>query len=88
VPGLREKLEGYTVQPGKNLEFIGEGGAVARTEEPSAVYLKHRRGDTFGCGGISTWTVPAAQVGASFFIDAQALVVDPKSSRVWVPKNP
>jgi hypothetical protein len=33
------------------------------------------------------WTVPAAQMGASFLVDAQAVVFDPISSRVWLPKN-
>jgi len=85
--GLNEQLEGYHLPPGKTLEFIGEGGSVARVDSAVAVYLKHRRADTKKCGGISTWTVPAAQVGASFFIDAQALIIDPASSRVWIPKN-
>jgi hypothetical protein len=49
--------------------------------------VKHGSPETFPCGGISTWTVPAAQVGASFFIDEQALVVDPTTSRVWIPAN-
>jgi hypothetical protein len=39
------------------------------------------------CGGIETWTVPAAQMGASFLVDAQAVVFDPISSRVWLPKD-
>lgn len=87
VPGLNEKLTGYIVQNGQDLEFVGEGGAIARRSRVEAVYLKSRSAETFKCGGVSTWTVPAAQVGASFFIDAQALVVDPASSRVWIPKN-
>jgi hypothetical protein len=84
---LNEKLTGYKVQEGQDLELVGEGGAVARRARVEAVYLKSRSAETFRCGGVSTWTVPAAQVGASFFIDAQALVVDPASSRVWIPKN-
>lgn len=38
-------------------------------------------------GKTATRSVPAAQVGSSFYIDAQAIVFDPASSRVWVPKN-
>ncbi len=87
VPGLNEKLQGYKVQDGQQLEFVAEGGSVARRSKVEAVYLKRRSDETFKCGGVSTWTVPAAQVGTSFFIDAQALVVDPASSRVWIPKN-
>lgn len=87
VAGLNEKLLGYKVNDGAVLEFVGEGGAVARRDRIEAVYLKKRSDETFKCGGVSTWTSPAAQVGASFFIDAQALVVDPETSRVWIPKN-
>jgi hypothetical protein len=87
VAGYSEKLLAYTIPPGQTLHFIGEGGAVVRTEAVEAVYSKKSSPMTFACGGISTWTVPAAQVGASFFIDAQALIVDPATSRVWVPGN-
>lgn len=87
VPGVNESLDGYKVVDGEVLELVGEGGNVARHDAVEAVYLKHRLDETYKCGGISTWTVPAAQVGASFFIDAQAMVVDPTTSRVWVPKN-
>jgi hypothetical protein len=87
VAGLNEKLEAYQTTAAAVLEFIGEGGAVARSAKIEAVYLKRRSAETFKCGGISTWTVPAAQVGASFFIDAQAMIVDPTTSRVWIPRN-
>jgi hypothetical protein len=36
------------------------------------------------CGGIGTWTTPAAQIGASFFVDIGVLVFDPFSKRVWI----
>jgi hypothetical protein len=87
VAGHSEKLQAYTIPPGQTLSFVGQGGAVVRTESVEAVYLKKSAAITFPCGGISTWTVPAAQVGASFFIDAQALIMDPATSRVWVPGN-
>jgi hypothetical protein len=87
VAGYSEWLEAFTIQPGQTLDFIGEGGAVARSDSVEAVYLKHSNPKTYSCGGIATWTVPAAQVGASFFIDAQAVIMDPATSRVWVPAN-
>lgn len=87
VAGLNERLEGYKTTDTAQIEFVGEGGAVARRAKVEAVYLKRRSSETFKCGGVSTWTVPAAQVGASFFIDAQAMIVDPTTSRVWIPKN-
>jgi hypothetical protein len=87
VAGYSEWLEAFTIQSGQALEFINAGGTTVRTDSVEAVYLKHSTAMTYPCGGISTWTVPAAQVGASFFIDAQAIIIDPTTSRVWVPAN-
>ena len=36
------------------------------------------------CGGIGTWSIPAAQVAASFHVDARRIVFDPYTSRVWM----
>ncbi len=36
------------------------------------------------CGGIGTWTAPAAQVATSFYVDAGLLVFDPFAERVWI----
>jgi hypothetical protein len=87
IAGYSEWLEAFTIAPGQTLEFVNEGGTVVRTDSVDAVYLKHSTATTYPCGGIATWTVPAAQVGASFFIDAQAVIMDPITSRVWVPGN-
>lgn len=87
VPGLSEKLEAYVPAAGTTLDFVGEGGSVVRSDAVETIFVKHGSPETFRCGGISTWTVPAAQVGASFYVDAQALIVDPVASRVWVPSN-
>ena len=49
------------------------------------IFVKHTPQAAKVCGGIGTWTVPAAQIGTSFFIDAAAVVFDPPRHRVWLP---
>jgi len=87
VPGYSERLQAYNLAEGKTIDFIAEGGSVARAEQSAVIYVKPRSAETYRCGGVSTWSVPGAQVGASFYIDAQAIIFDPITSRVWVPKN-
>lgn len=87
IPGYSEQVSAYRLGDGQTVDFIAEGGSVARRESTAVVYLKKHSVKTLPCGGIGTWTVPAAQIGSSFFVDAQAIVFDPTSSRVWVPKN-
>lgn len=87
VPGYNEKVLAYRLAEGETFDFIASGGSVARRETTIALFVKEKSDVTAKCGGISTWTVPAAQIGASFYVDAQALIFDPKSSRVWIPKK-
>ena len=87
IPGFSEKVLAYRLADGQEVDFIASGGSVARREPAVAIFVKEQTAETEKCGGIGTWTVPAAQVGSSFFVDAQAMVFDPASSRVWVPKN-
>lgn len=87
VPGYSEPIYAYRLAPGQSVDFIAEGGGVARKQATAEIYLKKGGEQTKSCGGIATWTVPAAQIGSSFYVDAQALVFDPVASRVWVPKN-
>lgn len=87
IPGFSEQLYAYRLAPGYDVEFLAEGGGIARKETTVAIYVKRPTKESAPCGGISTWTVPAAQIGSSFYVDAQAIIFDPVSSRVWVPKN-
>jgi hypothetical protein len=87
VPLYSEPLRAYRLKAGATIDFIAEGGSVARTEPTAHIYVKERSDTTRPCGGISTWTVPAAQVGSSFYADAQVMIFDPVASRVWVPKK-
>lgn len=69
------------------MNFVTQGGGVGRNDTGTILFVKERLPEAERCGGIETWTVPAAQIGASFLVDAQAVVFDPITSRVWVPKN-
>lgn len=82
-----EPLRAYRLKAGATIDFVAEGGTVARSEPTAHIYVKERSDTTRPCGGISTWTVPAAQVGSSFYVDAQVMIFDPVASRVWVPKK-
>jgi hypothetical protein len=86
VPGLSQLGAAYSLAPGTAVNFVGAGGTVARNDTGSILFVKERLPAAERCGGIETWTVPAAQMGASFLFDAQAVVFDPTTSRVWLPK--
>ena len=76
--GLREIEVGSFVPP-RLLPQLADTGEL--------VFVKETLEEAKACGGIETWTVPAAQMGASFLVDAQAVVIDPFASRVWLPRQ-
>ncbi len=85
VVGVSEPVEAYAIAPGRALEFVDSAGAVARRYPDATIFVKRTPPAAHGCGGIGTWTAPAAQVAASFYVDMGTLVFDPLTSRVWVP---
>jgi hypothetical protein len=85
VVGVSEPVEAYTLGPGRSLEFVSDSGAVARRYPGATLFVKRTPAAARSCGGIGTWTAPAAQVAASFFVEMGALAFDPYASRVWVP---
>ena len=50
----------------------------------AVVFVKRTPASAKSCGGIGTWTAPAAQMAASFFVDLGVIVFDPFRSRVMV----
>lgn len=86
VPGLSQLGEAYQLAPGTEVNFLAEGGSIGRKDLGNLLFVKERLPAADKCGGIDTWTVPAAQLGASFIVDAQAAIFDPFGSRVWLPK--
>ena len=87
IAGLSQRGSAYVLAPGTSVNFVTASGAVGRNDTGTILFVKERLPEAEKCGGIETWTVPAAQMGASFLVDAQAVVFDPIASRVWVPKN-
>lgn len=87
VPGLSQLGSAWLLAKDAEVNFIGQGATIARHDTGTVLFVKEKLPAAERCGGIETWTVPAAQMGASFLVDAQAVVFDPISSRVWLPKD-
>ncbi len=85
VPGLSQAGEAYLFNASDEVDFLTATGTVGRRDNGYILFVKQTIEAATACGGIETWTVPAAQFGASFLVDAQAAMFDPKSSRVWLP---
>jgi hypothetical protein len=87
VEGVDETVEAYRLGSGTTFDFVAQGGTVARSYSSSVLFVKHTPSAAESCGGIGTWTVPAAQVAASYYNDMKALAFDPYGARVWIPKG-
>jgi hypothetical protein len=85
VSGVSEPVKAYTLASGVTFDFVGAGSSVARSYASAVIFVKETPAAAQECGGIGTWTVPAAQVGASFYVDMGALVFDPFGAEVWIP---
>lgn len=82
--GVAEPVEAWRLAPGVVFELVDESGAAARSERAAVLFVKRTPAAARRCGGIGTWTAPAAQVAASFYVDAGVVVFDPFASRVWI----
>jgi len=81
--GITERVEAWSLPAGVALEFVGLDGHAVRRHANATLFVKRPPPAARICGGIGTWTGPAAQLGASFFAD-QALIIDPFSGRIWL----
>jgi hypothetical protein len=86
IAGTSELVKAYHLTTGNSMDFIADGGGVARSVSDVVVFVKNTPAAAQVCGGIGTWTVPAAQVATSFYAEAGAIVFDPLSERVWIPQ--
>lgn len=82
--GVSEPAEAYHFAAGRAFELVGADGGIARSWTTATIFVKRPPAAALKCGGIGTWSSPAAQIGTSFFTDMGALVFDPYASRVWV----
>jgi hypothetical protein len=85
VAGVLESVEAYRLKKGA-IEFMSAAGTVIRSFPSAVLYVKRTPPEAVSCGGISTYTKPAAQLGGSFMADLGTVVFDPFSSRVWARK--
>ena len=85
VSGVNESVTGYRLAASTSFDFVAVGGAVARAYTSTAIFVKNTPSAARVCGGIGTWSVPAAQVAASYYNDMQIVIFDPFSARVWIP---
>jgi hypothetical protein len=82
--GVAESVEAWRMAPGTSFELVDESGRAARAEPAAVLFVKRTPAAALRCGGIGTWTAPAAQVATSFYVDAGVLVFDPFAERVWI----
>ena len=64
------------------MELVSSDGTAVHRLPGVTLFLKDSPAAIQSCGGIGTWSEPAAQLGASFVNDG-TLVVDPFSQRLW-----
>jgi hypothetical protein len=82
VRGEVERVLAYRLASGRSVELVGSDGGAVRRLPGVTLFLKDSPAAIQACGGIGTWSKPAAQLGASFVNDG-TLVVDPFSQRLW-----
>jgi hypothetical protein len=82
VRGEAERVLAYRLTAGSAVELVGSDGNAVRRLAGVTLFLKTSPASIQRCGGIGTWSEPAAQLGASFVNDG-TLVVDPFSQRLW-----
>ena len=87
VPGVNETVLAHRLPADAPLAFTASltsaAGLVSFAD--AIIYLKDTPAAARSCGGIGTWSTPAAQLGVSFTADLGLVVFDPLSARLWVP---
>ena len=79
VPLYSEPLKAYRLKAGATIDFIAEGGAIARSAPTAHIYVKERSDTTRPCGGIGTWTLGAKHPEIWAALGPISGVADPKS---------
>jgi hypothetical protein len=87
IEDVNEPVTAYTLAAPTTFDFVANGGTVARSYTTTVLFVKDTPMAAESCGGIGTWTVPAAQVAASYYNDMKVIVFDPYGARVWIPKG-
>jgi hypothetical protein len=87
VPGFLESVRAFRLPKNRVFEVIGAHSSAALCVDDATLYLKESMGPVTSCGGIGTWSIPAAQLGASFYVDTGRVVFDPAGERVWIGRR-
>jgi hypothetical protein len=81
--GASETVSSYRLGKGYSFQIMGIDGSPVVIANDAHIFVKGNSQETQKCGGIGTWKIPAAQIGASFLNDSEKVIFDPFTSRVW-----
>ncbi len=84
--GVAEPVEAWRASG--PLELLADDGTAAVTVTAPIIFVKRTPAVAWHCGGIGTWSMPAAQVGATVIREAVRVLFDPHTSSVYVPRGP
>ena len=87
VTNVSEKVIPHRIESGQSFEIIATDGSVALATSDTVIHLKDTPTAARKCLGIGTWDTPAAQVAASFFVQAERMVFDPFKAQVWFSRK-
>lgn len=82
IVGLAEPVQAYHLAVGQTFALIAADGSTTRSWSDATIFVKQTPKEAYSCGGIGTWTMAAAQVGASFYPSIGAIVLDPFAAKV------
>ena len=83
IPGIQEKVKAYKLPNNVSFSITGIDGDPIIIHSDVNIFQKQTPVEAKSCGGIGSWTVPGAQLGASFLIDAKQVFFDPFNGKVW-----
>ena len=82
VSNLNESVKAYKLPEGISFSITAIDGSPITFSDIN-IFLKQPQAQVASCGGIGTWKIPAAQIGASFLVDSKRVIFDPFKSKVW-----
>lgn len=81
--GYNEVVKAYRLPKGVSFSVAATNGKRVLVNSNINVFVKQTSNASFHCGGIGTWKIPAAQMGASFLKQCKQVIFDPFNSKVW-----
>ncbi|MCS5699523.1 hypothetical protein NZK32_10780 [Cyanobium sp. FGCU-52] len=82
--GGSEPVTAWRLPAGASFEILGDDGPPALRNPDATLFVKATPAAAAACGGIGTWSRPAAQLGASFITAQRAAIFDPFTARIWL----